>query len=242
MTLPIIVALATEENPYTYLNPGGAAFNLSVLIIGLLLGGLLATIATVFYQRIVNRFFIALRREGATSPKTAKTLDELGFKPMFGMRRALLSRTSIVRKLTSVVLEDGRVLEPLHSFDDDVAAEESEASAIHADEIPEKTPTKAVDAAAEDGENAQNDGDAAAEPHEIITDSLHFDVMRAAYFLDELHRRRAEIRFEKRGNDLRFLIPATVAFVILFATLPVYLPYFAKMLDGLLSLLLGGSA
>ena len=221
----MFVALATKENPYNYLNPGGIAFNLSVLIVGLLLGGLLATIATVFYQRVVNRFFSALRRAEATSPETAKTLAELGVKPILGLGRALRARTSLVRKLASVVLPDGRVLPPLHSLDDDLAAEESEASAIHAEE-PTATPAEKQEAPAESPEEA--------------AEAVAFNPTEAAYFLDDLHRRRAEIRFEKQGNDLRFLIPAIIAFVALFATLPVYLPYFAKMLDTLLTSLLGG--
>ncbi len=243
MNLPFFVALATEENPYNYLNPGGIAFNLSVLIVGLLLGGLLAAIASVLYQRTVSRFFVALRHADATSPKTAKTLEELEIKPILGMRRALLSRTSLVRKLTTVVLPDGRVIRPLRSLDDDLAEKESAASAIHAEgDAAEKAGEKALEAS----EAAAGTDEAAAEAAPLTldaakgADALHFDVLTAAYYLDDLHRRRAQIRFEKQGSDLRFLIPAIIAFVILFATLPVYLPYFAKMLDTLLSSVLGG--
>ncbi len=277
MKLPIFVALAAEENPYTYLNPGGIAFNLTVLLVGLLLGGLLAAIVTVFHQRLVNRFFAALRRAEANDKKSAKTLEEIGIKPLLGMRRALLSRTSIVRKLTSVVLPDGRVIEPIHSLDDDLAAAMAEDSAIHAED-PTSPPIArarytppgaavtevaaeggAAESAAESAKNGASVTESAAEsakngasvtegaaeaalPTATEGGAAHFDVMTAAYFLDDLHRRRAEIRFEKRGNDLRFLIPAIIAFVALFATLPVYLPYFAKMLDTLLATILGGGA
>ena len=255
MKFPIFVALATEENPYNYLNPGGIAFNLTVLLVGLLLGGLLAAIVTVFYQRVVSSFFRALRKSEANSPETAKTLAEIGVKPILGMKRALLSRTSLVRKLVSVVLPDGRVIPPLHSLDDDLAAGEAEKSAIHAEMTPaerraavaaryrrpgETTPEESTAEAAENGEistkNGTTGGESAAPACPVC-----FDVSTAAYVLDDLHRRRAEVRFDKTGNDLRFLIPAIAAFVALAALLPVYLPYFASILDGLLTSMLGGS-
>ncbi len=253
--------LLAAENPYNYLNPGGIAFNLTVLLTGLLLGGLLAAIATVFYHRAVGRFFALLKQNGADSPENAKTLAELGIRHAIGLRRTLTSRSSVVRKLVSVRLADGTVIEPLHSLDDDLAAEESEKSAIHAEEPRKKrrdaaylrpgevktaAPTAqsesamgadtANTAAVATGEgSAVGDGSTASEEMPPL---FHPD--EVAYFLDDVHRRRAELRFEKRGNDVRFLLPAIIAFVALAATLPVYLPYFAKILDTLLTSLFGG--
>ena len=260
--------LLAAENPYNYLNPGGVAFNLSALLIGLLLGGLLAAIATVFYHQAVGRFFTLLRKHGADSPETAKTLAELGIRRAIGLRRTLTSRSSVIRKLVSVRLEDGTVIAPIHSFDDDVAAEESEKSAIHAEEskkrrqsaayvrpgevktavAPETTAAVAEGGGspeAAEGEGSPEAAEGAGAPKDQgaagamgIAVSFHPD--RVAYFLDDVHRRRAEVRFEKRGNDVRFLLPAILAFVALAATLPIYLPYFAKILDGLLTSLFGG--
>ncbi|MBQ2718519.1 MAG: hypothetical protein IJF73_00450 [Clostridia bacterium] len=271
-----LFALLAAENPYNYLNPGGVAFNLSALLIGLLLGGLLAAIATVFYHRAVGRFFSLLQKHGADSPETAKTLAELGIRHALGLRRTLTSRSSLVRKLVSVRLPDGRVIEPIHSLDDDIAAEESEKSAIHAESPRKKRRDAAyvrpgearLTATAEAGKGEKTDTEAAesaamgdlagekppigtpdevAAPHAPAAEApasaqapIPFHPDAAAYFLDDVHRRRAEVRFEKRGNDIRFLVPAILVFVALAATLPVYLPYFAKILDGLLTSLFGG--
>lgn len=260
--------LLAAENPYNYLNPGGVAFNLSALLIGLLLGGLLAAIATVFYHQAVGRFFALLRKHGADSPETAKTLAELGIRRAIGLRRTLTSRSSVIRKLVSVRLEDGTVIAPIHSFDDDVAAEESEKSAIHAEEpkkrrqsaayvrpgevktavAPETTATVADGGGSPEtaeGGGSPETAEGAGAPKDqgaagAMGTAVSFHPDRVAYFLDDVHRRRAEVRFEKRGNDVRFLLPAILAFVALAATLPIYLPYFAKILDGLLTSLFGG--
>lgn len=251
--------LLAAENPYNYLNPGGVAFNLSALLIGLLLGGLLAAIATVFYHQAVGRFFALLRKHGADNPETAKTLAELGIRRAIGLRRTLTSRSSVIRKLVSVRLEDGTVIAPIHSFDDDVAAEESEKSAIHAEEPKKRRQSAAyvrpgevktavapeTTAAVAEGEGSPEAAEGAGAPKDqgaagAMGTAVSFHPDRVAYFLDDVHRRRAEVRFEKRGNDVRFLLPAILAFVALAATLPIYLPYFAKILDGLLTSLFGG--
>jgi hypothetical protein len=224
-----------------------------------LLGGLLAAIATVFYHQAVGRFFALLRKNGADSPETAKTLAELGIRRAIGLRRTLTSRSSVIRKLVSVRLEDGTVIAPIHSFDDDVAAEESEKSAIHAEEPKKRRQSAAyvrpgevktavspeTTAAVAEGEGSPEAAEGAGAPKDqgaagAMGTAVSFHPDKVAYFLDDVHRRRAEVRFEKRGNDVRFLLPAILAFVALAATLPIYLPYFAKILDGLLTSLFGG--
>jgi hypothetical protein len=67
-----------------------------------------------------------------------------------------------------------------------------------------------------------------------------FDPATATYFIDDMHRRRAEIRFSKRGNDVRLLIPAVIIFVALAVTLPIYMPYFVELLNAAIGKMLGG--
>ena len=231
----LIPLLAADTKGYQYLSPGGIAFNLTALLMGMILGGLLACILTVLHHAVVGRFFRELIAKGATSRETAKKLSELEGLYTFGLRRALRSRASLLRKLVSAVLPDGRVVPPLHSLDDDRAAQESAKSAIHAEDGP-------IVHAEEGEETSPLPPPPAVEvipEHLLAPDGTPVDPSTAAFYLDDLHRRRAEVRFDKTGNDLRFLIPAIVAFVALASLLPVYLPYFASILDGLLTTILG---
>lgn len=195
--LPLLRAADTS-----YLMPGGVAFNLTALLVGALLGGLLASILAVLHHALGARFFGRLIDAGATSPETAKTLAELGLSRDFWLRRALAAPHSLVRKLVSAVLPDGTVLAPLPSLDDGEGADRTATTATSAKRRPE--------------------------------------VARAAFFLTDMHRRRAEVRFPRRGNELVLLIPAILAFVALAVTLPLYLPYFAELLDALIGRVLGG--
>ncbi len=222
---------------YQYLSPGGIAFNLTALLMGMILGGLLACILTVLHHAVVGRFFRELIARGATSRENAKRLSELEGIYTFGLRRALRSPSSLLRKLVSSVLPDGRIVPPLHSLDDDRAAREAANSAIHAEDGPilhaEEGEIK--------GEELPPPPVAEVIPEELLApEGTRVDPTTAAFYLDDLHRRRAEIRFAKRGNEARLLIPTAIAFVVLAVVLPIYMPYFVELLDSIIASILGG--
>ncbi len=233
----LLPLLARGTEGYQYLSPGGVAFNLTALLMGMILGGLLACILTVLHHAVVGRFFRELAAKGATTSKTAKKLSELEgiFPPL--LHRALRSRSSLIRKLVTVVLPDGRVLPPLHSLDDDRAAEESARSAIHA----EDGPILHAEEGEEKGEEAPPPPVAEVIPeHLLAPENTAVDPATAAFYLDDLHRRRAEIRYSTRGNEARLLIPTVIVFVALAVTLPIYMPYFVELLDSIIASILGG--
>ena len=227
--------LAAEDGGYQYIQPGGIAFNLSVFLVATLLGGLLATILVVVHQAVVGRFFRALISCRAADRESARTLSELGMPRAFGLRSALRAPTSAVRKLVTAVLPDGTVIPPIHSLDDDLAEREAAASYIHADDAP-------ILHAEEGEETGEPPAPLAASTTEEGAPGAAVDPMAAAYYLDDRHRRRAELRFCKRGNELRVLIPAVLVFLALFATLPVYLPRLVELLDTAIAAIVGGAS
>lgn len=235
----VLFLLRAETEGYEYIQPGGIAFNLTVFLVATLLGGLLATILTVLHHTTVGRFFSALIRGGATDASHALLLSELSLPRIPGLRRALRAPSSLVRKLVSVRLPDGRVVPPLHSLDDDIADEAAARSAIHAEDGPilHAEEGERVDAPRTAPAVAPTAAAVAAPTAEAGTP---VDPDTAAFFLDDRHRRRAELRFLGRGNEARLLIPVSVLFVALAATVPVYLPHLVRLLDTALSAILGG--
>ena len=230
----LLLLLRTETEGYEYIQPGGIAFNLTVFLVATLLGGLLATVITVLHHAVLGRFFSALLRGGATDSAHALRLSELSLPKIPGLRRALRAPSSLVRKLLSVKLPDGRVLPPLHSLDDDIADKAAADSAIHAEDTPILR--------AEEGETVPTAPKRApGVPADILAEAgTAVDPDTAAFFLDDRHRRRAELRFLGRGNELRLLIPVAILFVALAATVPVYLPHLVRLLDTALAAILGG--
>ena len=55
-----ILLLAANGQKYEYIQPGGIAFNITAILIGLLLGGLLACILTVIFHASVGKIFRTL--------------------------------------------------------------------------------------------------------------------------------------------------------------------------------------
>lgn len=234
---PILALFAASGDGYKYIQPGGIAFNITAILVGLLLGGLLACILTVFFHASVGKIFRTLISFRAFSRESARTLAEMDIRLRYPLRKALLSRHSILRKLLTVVLPDGTVIPPIHSMDDDLAKKEADASFIHAEEHPIVR--------AEEGEDTTGgpeifQGEAPTEATADLS-AMPFDPATAVYFLDDVHRRRAEIRFaSSHGNEMRMLIPVFLVFAVLAATLPIYLPYFVELLDAVIGRMLGG--
>ena len=217
MNAPLSLLLSAEAAASPYLQPGGVAFNLAAFLAATLLGGLLACILTVVHQAVIGRFLRALLRAGATSRESAKTLEELGLRGMLlGFGMALRKPSSLLRKLVFVVLPDGSVIAPIESLDDKAIREAEGADAANTAEDA-SAPSAATSAAADIP-----------------------DVKTAAFYLDDLHRRRAEVRFLKRGNEVFFLVPAVLAFAALAVTLPKYLPLLANLLDTVIRTVVGG--
>ena len=69
---PIFTLLAAQSPKYEYIQPGGVAFNVTAILVGLLLGGLLACILTVFFHASVGKIFrtlISFRAFRARAPR-----------------------------------------------------------------------------------------------------------------------------------------------------------------------------
>ena len=233
---PIFTLFAAGDG-YHYIQPGGIAFNITATLIGLLLGGLLACILAVFFHASVGKLFRTLMSHRAFSRASSKTFAEMDLRLTLPMKRALRSRHSSLRKLLTVVLPDGRVIPPIHSLDDDLAKKEAEASFIHAEDRPILH--------AEEGEDTSGGREVIVGEAPITEgpdlSATPFDPETASYFLDDVHRRRAEIRFASgHGNEIRMLVPVFLVFAALAATLPIYLPYFVELLDTAITRMLGG--
>ena len=210
------VAMAVAEGDgYRYLQPGGIAFNLTIFLIGTAIGGLLACVLSVLHHARMGRLIRALIENRAASPETARSLQELDISPMLGLGQALRTPTSLLRKLVTVVLPDGTVISPLHSMDDDRAAAEAAASSIHAEEKNVTPPRREA-------------------PH-----GTTFDPRSVSYYMDDLHRRRAEIRFARRGNEAVLLVPTLILLAGLAAALVFYAPNLMELLDAILVAILG---
>ena len=207
--IPYVTLLATDSDRYQYIQPGGISFNITAILIGLLLGGLLACILSVFFHASIGKIFRTLMSFRAYSRESAKTFAEMDIRLSYPLRRALLSRHSLLRKLLTVVLPDGTVIPPIHSLDDDLAKKAAEESHLHAERGPIVH--------AEDGEEVSKqtkpiEAEAISEADPSLS-AMTFDPATASYFLDDVHRRRAEIRFTSgHGNEMRLLVPVVLVF------------------------------
>ncbi len=226
--LPFLAAgKETTSDGYDFLNLGGATFDIRVLLVGFTVGIMLACIASTLQRHRLARFFGTLRRAGADSPENAKSLEELSLPQSRALRKALSSPASLYRKLLYVVLPSGEIIPPLPSLDDDPANRRVSRRTRVRDLMP--LPFE------EEGNDVFSlEGAATAAPNTA------FDPASARYFMDNKHRRRAEVRYEEKPNEAVRLIIALLVTGVLLGLLLRYFPDILGMLDTLLSDVFGG--
>lgn len=242
---------ALNEN-YENLNYTRTATTLLMLVGGLALGLLIACFISVFERRVIGRFVRALLEKKAHTPDSAVTLSELGMENNALVKREM-SRTSVSRKLVSIVDADGRV----HDYESELMAAFPEfATEVAADlggEFAEKNAALRRDAAKTEAAPAVSDAAA-----DLLPDSDResgeekskkgkkrekkpffgkkfklsaVDFATARFFIPEKLRYRAEIRMRTKGSSPFVLVIAVIVVLVFFFLALRFIPAFVNMLD-----------
>lgn len=236
---------ASVQGQYEHLNFTKTNVTLLVIFGGLLLGMMIAAVAAILQKNVVGGFIRSLLRSGAKDEDTAKTLDELGYGKN-AMVKSELSRLSVARKLTAFT-EDGQTYiseEELRrayfpeteeklpeSTKTETAAEERPSEAVPAESSAEETaPASAVSEPPEAKKPRSKRGKSVLKKP---------DFGKARFFIPEKLRVRAEVRYDAKGNSAWLLIPAFLAFLLLFFLLLRFTPVFVRMLDNTIGNIVG---
>jgi len=81
-------------------------FSLRLTVLGIFIGTVIACIAMAYHKQVLGGAVRKLITEKATSPESAKTLEELGYKKNFILRNAFARSTSLRRFVKCVGEEE----------------------------------------------------------------------------------------------------------------------------------------
>lgn len=208
---------ASVQGQYEHLNFTKTNVTLLVIFGGLLLGMMIAAVAAILQKNVVGGFIRSLLRSGAKDEDTAKTLAELGYGKN-AMVKSELSRLSVARKLTAFT-EDGQTY-----------ISEEELRRAYFPETAENSPETAETETAKAKKLRPKRGKSVLKKP---------DFSKARFFIPEKLRARAEVRYDAKGNSAWLLIPAFLAFLLLFFLLLRFTPVFVRMLDNTIGNIVG---
>ena len=86
---------------------GGIDPTIAMIVWSIYIGIMIACFVAVYQKNVVGKFVRTLLSAQATSPETAKTLEELGYGKKLGIRRHLRGKTA----LSSIVYVEGKDLQ-----------------------------------------------------------------------------------------------------------------------------------
>lgn len=208
---------------------GSAQMIILAAVIALILASVIITITRSREGRLVRK----LLRDGCFSPDTAKTLTQLGeFRSTF-IRRALArggNLTKCVYCAFETIGEDADEDEGEGSSD----AETEESSASDTDEATSNGEEKPVGT----DENGGAEEEKELRRHEInkLNGEKKIDFTTARFYVPEVLKYRAEVRYEKKGLGWLAVVLTVVISLIGAALVCRFLPDFIQLLDNLLTL------
>ena len=225
---------ASLRSDYRYLDFKQTVTTLLVLVGGLCLGMMIASILAVLQKKHVGKFVRALLDENAHDPEHAKSLADLGLSKN-ALIKMELSRSSVARKMIAVV--DGE--EVFDYYDELSATFPAYVEEIEARRKEEEEEAKAEALAQEEGVDEKDE-----EPSEgtekrkrqkdPFMRSFHprkLDFARVRFFIPEALRLRAEFRFQAKGNSWIAVVISFIVFFGIFLFCLRFIPFFVSMLD-----------
>lgn len=199
-------AFTIEFGDYENINiNNGGLIKPGTLIVGFIVGMILAAIGATFSKTVIGSFVRRLISEGCLTPESAKTIAELGFERNSAVRGALRSNR-VLRKYVRIVVEDDK--------EDSNEAEEAAEQTLPEEQyglFPKKAPRK--------------------KPGRRLCEVGGVDLSTARLFIDVDDKYSAETRFDKKGSS--FLSLAIVIVVIIVFTILVieFIPDILAYLD-----------
>ncbi len=180
-----------------------------ILILGIAIGLILASIMMCYTRTRLGRFVHILVKNECLSPESAKTLRELDEFRNASVRRALTRGTTLGKYVRCVEAAD---------FDAELAKKEKEEALKHAPWW-KKTVTAIRKFFAGD--------DVSFRP----------DFTSAHFYLPEEIKDRAEIRFEKRGSGWLTVVIISVVSLVFASVLCKLLPDLLQLMDNIISMM-----
>ena len=243
----------TLDGQYEHFAFSSTNTTLLLLVGGLCIGVLIASVMIYYQKTVVGAFVRRLLAEKVFSAKEGKTLSELDADKSTAVKREMTSRSSVLRKLVSYE-EDGVV----YDYKSDLSRRLGVAS--HEEGEGETGSEKSTEkAAAENGGEAVTEavGDEASVPEQkkgkgsraffrrlLGRDGLSAprkpDFEKARFFIPEELSYRASLRYGKKGVSVRSLVITFLCVSLFFLVSLRLIPVLVSMLDTTIGNVIGG--
>lgn len=222
---------------YEHLDFAKTSITLLMIVGGLCLGMLIASVLAVIQKKHVGKLARALLAAEANDEASAKSLAELGLDKSVFVKMEL-SRPSALRKLLGIV-ENGKsftyldeLAEAFPEYAAKIKAEKAEEAV--SEEAEKKETADVTEAAAEMKENTEENTSSEKKSLPFLEKGFRvkkIDLETAKFFIPESLRYRAEFRFREKGNSWWGVLIGAVALVALFLLCLRFIPMFVSMLD-----------
>ncbi len=222
---------ASLGESYEHFDFAKTSTTLLMIVGGLCLGMLIASVFAVIQKKHVGKLARALLAAEAHDEKSAKSLAELGLDKSVFVKLEL-SRASALRKMLGIV-DGGKSF----TYLDELA----EAFPAYAAKVADKK-EETEKTAEESGEQAEDPAEASEEKKSTRKGAKDFffekrfrvkkvDYTTARFFIPEDLRYRAEFRFKEKGNSWWGVLIGALVLIAVFLLCLRFIPMFVQMLD-----------
>jgi len=208
--------LTLDFSRYDNLNISKTATTLSVIVIGLIVGCMLATFFAVIQKNLGGIPVRHLLECEAHSKKDALTLEEMGLHKNLFVLLALKCFLAVKKTVAAVSIEERDAAK--------LAAEKPKTRAEADGEAATEITKEAIDSLAREALEK--------EPN-MLFKKKKTRLAALAFYIPEGLRYRAFFRFDKKGSSIFHAVAATVIFFLLIFILLHFIPYLLQMTDNI---------
>ena len=222
---------------YEYLNFSKTSTTLLMIVGGLCLGMMIASVAAFIQKKLVGKLVQSLLKNGATTKEKAMSLKDLGLEKNSLIKHEL-SYASGLRKLLTIEM-DGECftyLDELKQAFPEFAqavlrskkADDGNGEEGSKDEADTSDEKEQIERAPSSSKKKRSFKDAVLDKRFRLK---RLDYEKTKFFISDEMKYRAEFRYAEKGNSVLWLVLAFIGLVAVFLLALRYIPVFVNMLD-----------
>lgn len=214
----------------------------NMIILGIFAGVIIAAALSIYNKRYLGKFVRKILDDGATSPESAKTVEELGFKNHFMIRLGLMGGKSFGKMIRCVEADEyyAEMLGENSAFPptSPQKTQENEQESTEQGRGFDQNPEKSDETDENRGSGCDEAGESPDERHDRLLRSVKpykIDVEHDRFYIKEEDRYSAEFRYKKKGTNWLVFVLIVIFCIFLADLVSFLLPDMIQLVDNFLT-------
>ncbi len=216
----------------------GSLISYNMIVIAIFGGIILAAVLSIYNKRYLGKFVRKIISDGANSPESAKTVDELGFSNHFMIKLSVAGGKTFGKMIRCVEAEEYYATMLGENGDFSPTSPQKEEENGERGSTLEENPEKNQETDENRGSGCAESGESSDERHDRLLKAVKpykIDVKHDRFYIAEEDKYAAEFRYAKKGTNWFVFIFVVVICLVLAGLVCYLIPDMLQLIDNFLT-------